>query len=104
MKVHLTYQEQPSQGSKFEVNYRNESKEIIKNHNTLSKNVDRSNYKIIFMIIGEDIKMKPDDTKAVEDLIKISTNTNTVVIGIPFLSNRPVLNKFIEKCNKTIKK
>lgn len=92
---------------KFDTQYLNLSKnnlmEITKNHITLSKNYNKNDFKIVFLGSGEAMKGKQLDDKVLSDIIINSMHTNLILIGIPYHSNRPVLNNFIEQINMKIK-
>lgn len=58
-------------------------RKLLQNPNILSKNLDKSDYKIVFMGNGESTKVKVADTEAVEDL----NNTYDIQLQVLLVSH-----------------
>lgn len=91
----------------IDIQYVNKTKtyleDIVENHSTLSKSFDKRDWRIVFMGSGEASNGKQIRQKVIDDLIKNSTHTNTIVVGTPYHRNRPVLNRFIDETNANLK-
>lgn len=75
---------------------------ITINHSILSRNYTEKDYKIIFTS-NENARLgKNIDELYVREIVEQSNNTNLILVGAPFVWNRPILNKFIENQNQAI--
>lgn len=90
--------------TKFNINCQdrrqNTFSEIIKHHLVLSKNFNKQDYKIVYLGSGDAFQGKMPSESDMKDLVSNSEHTNLIIVGIPTLTMRPILRKFIDMENE----